>query len=357
VKLNKIIQVCHPTYYYGWQTAVWLDSLRSIGLSEKAVSILYYPKNTFHHKIWERLMEYFSEASFYIAYVDIPEHEKIVYPPIIRPYCLEKYYSENNIEGPVLYTDCDVFFTDKFNVDNVPYSDKVAYLSDTNSYINFTYLFNKGEKAKKGLGKIVVGELARMTGISLAKIIYADKNSGGAQYIFPTLNREFWEKVKKLTLDIYLYLSVTNTTYFKSQEDGYQAWCADMWAVLYSLLYYGIEPKVIPELDFAHGTDSKIKKPDVPIVHIAGVVNREMNIVVYKNLSGIPVGEQKLVPLFKKTDFVAGNNKLAGGDPSWNPIENDHSKRVLENPDSKTFWSTEFLERLVALSKKINLSP
>ena len=42
----KFIQCCPSDIYYTWQVNLWLESLREIGQSDKAINLIFTPKGS-----------------------------------------------------------------------------------------------------------------------------------------------------------------------------------------------------------------------------------------------------------------------------------------------------------------------
>ena len=82
--------------YYTWQVHAWLESLKSIGHSDKAIVLVYTPSFREYNGKWEKIMELYPEAQFAV-YKDKGDVSQYlgVYIPILRPYCLMRYFQDN----------------------------------------------------------------------------------------------------------------------------------------------------------------------------------------------------------------------------------------------------------------------
>ena len=71
------------------------------------------------------------------------------------------------------------------------------YLSDTNSYLNYDYIQQKGNHVYEKMCEI----------IGIDKLIpkLMNSNSGGAQYIVKNTTYEFWNKVELDSVNLYKY--------------------------------------------------------------------------------------------------------------------------------------------------------
>ena len=220
--------------YYTWQVHAWLESLRNLGHSDKAIVLVFTPNFRQSNQKWKQVEELYPEAEF--AYFrdehNISKHLGL-YVSILRPYTLARYWELHPElkDNAIFYCDCDVLFTDNFNIDAY-IDDDINYLSDTNS---------------------------------------------GAQYLLKNIEVSFWQKMVGDTLTIRTYLLDINRKYFENENAGYQSWCADMWGLLWGLWAKGAETKVIPEMEFSWATDPIDKVHRLGIYHNAGVTSETLN--------------------------------------------------------------------------------
>jgi len=252
--------------------------LKKLGHSDKAIVLVYTPSFREYNNKWEKIMELYPEADF-AFYKDTGDVSKYlgVYIPILRPYCLMRYFQDHPemISKAVFYCDCDVIFTDKFNIDKFK-DDDINYLSDTNSYISASYFDSKTkdvlpEKLEEYKTLDVLAQVTSLIGIDRATCEKNNLHSGGAQYLLKNIDGQFWEKVLKDCLIIRMYLQNINRNFFASEDKGFQSWCADMWAVLWNGWLLGNETKVVSEMNFSWATDTKNRWEETTIFHNAGV--------------------------------------------------------------------------------------
>jgi hypothetical protein len=228
--------------YYTWQVHLWLESLKKLGHSDKAIVLVYTPSFREYNGKWEKIMELYPEAKF-AFYKDTGDVSKYlgVYIPILRPYCLMRYFQDNPemVTKAVFYCDCDVIFTEKFDIDKFK-DDDVNYLSDTNSYINASYFDSKERdvlpnKLEEYRTRDILAEATSLIGITREIAEANNDHSGGAQYFLKNIDSEFWKKVMNDCILIRVYLQNINKEFFKDENKGFQSWCADMWAVLWNV--------------------------------------------------------------------------------------------------------------------------
>lgn len=324
--------------YYTWQVHTWLESLKAIGHSDKAIVLIFIPSFREKNTKWEQIINLYPEAEF-VFYKDVDkvsDNLLKIYIPIIRPYVLMRYFKENPqmVTKAVFYCDSDVVFTERFNIDQF-IDDDICYLSDTNSYINASYFDSKINDVKpdrldeyKGID--VLAGATSLVGITREICERNNEHSGGAQYLLKNIGASFWDKVMTDCLLIKTYLGNINKSFFESESKGYQSWCADMWAVLWNIWLREQETKVIPELEFSWSSDPIDKLERTGILHNAGITG---------NLQGD-------IPTFYKGFYHTGNS----------PFEDAHVQNVLANEKSKMLCNHYYLEQMFKVKNKYNLN-
>jgi hypothetical protein len=303
--------------------------------SNKAIVLIFTPAHRERNTEWQKVIDLYPEAEFaFYKDQDNISSKLSVYIPIIRPYTLWRYWKDfpDMKDKAVFYCDCDILFTENFNISNY-IDDDICYLSDTNSYINASYFDSKERDVLpiklSSYTKIdVLQEATSLTGINRQIAEANNMNSGGAQYLLKNIDVIFWEKMIKDTLSIRTYLLSVNQIYFENESKGFQSWCADMWGLLWGLWFRNHETRVIPEMDFAWATDSIEKVERLGIFHNAGVASSIMD--------GIPY-------------FYKGHYHQ-GSDPTLDP----HLQTVIEQSSHK--GTGYYAKRLLQLKEKYNLN-
>ena len=333
----KFICVQPDDTYYLWQTHLWLESLKKLGHSDKAIVMVYIPLQRNFNTKWKEVEALYPEAEFfYLKDEDNINNLFSIYIPILRPYTLFKYFKlhPEMVNKAIFYCDNDVIFTEKFNIDAF-IEDETCYMSDTKSYISASYFDSKVKDvlpAKlEDYKKIdVLAETASIVGISRDTCVANDDNSGGAQYLLKNIDANFWKKVFSDTINIRTYLLSINRNFFESEDKGFQSWCADMWAVLWNLWLRQQETKVVKELDFAWSPDQLTKLDTCTIFHKAGITSPTMSDV----------------PVFYKGAYHAGNS----------PFADPHLQEVLNDDRAKKLCNHYYVQQLIELKKKYNLN-
>ena len=337
MKELKFICVQPDDAYYLWQVHAWIENLRELGHSDKATILVFTPSFREKNEKWDELATLYPEAEFkfYKDEHGVSDFLK-VYIPVLRPYCLMRYFREtpDMVSKAVFYCDSDIQFTESFNISEF-INDDVNYLSDTNSYINSDYFDSKvkdvlPEKLEEYKQMDVLAQLGSLIGITRETAENNKLNSGGAQYLLKNVDGAFWNKVLNDCIIIRSYLMKINKEFFGSEDKGFQSWCADMWAVLWNLWLREQETKVVPELDFAWAPDPISKLEKCTIYHNAGISS----------------DYQDGCPVFYKGKYHLGAN----------PFNDPHMEFVYNNEKSKTKCTHFYVTKLLNLKEKYNFN-
>jgi hypothetical protein len=324
--------------YYTWQVHAWVESLKQLGHSDKAIVLIFIPSFREKNEKWQQIIDLYPETEF-VFYKD--ERNEIssrlgTYIPVLRPWSLMNYFTEHPEmkEKAVFYCDSDVVFTEKFDLTKF-IEDDVVYLSDTNSYINASYFDSKikdvlPEKLEEYKTLDTLAQLTSLIGLDRATCESNNLHSGGAQYFLKNVDAKFWKKVTNDCLIIRTFLQGINKKFFKSEETGFQSWCADMWAVLWNLWMRNQETKVVPELEFSWASDPISKLERTTIYHNAGIVGDHAN--------GYPA--------FYKGKYHTGKD----------PFKDPHLQTVLNSEESKKYCTYYYTQKLMELKNNYNLN-
>lgn len=328
--------------YYVWQVHLWLESLKSHGHSDKAVVLVFTPRDrNDDFTNWKRVEALYPEAEF-AYYKDQHQISDMlgIYIPILRPYVLWRYFREHPqmVSKAVMYCDCDILFTDKFDINSL-IEDDVNYLSDTNSYINASYFDSKvkdvlPEKLEEFKTRDILSEVTSLIGINRQIAEEHNLHSGGAQYLLKNIDAKFWSKMMNDTIMIRTYLMNVNKQFFPTEDKGFQSWCADMWGVLWNLWLRDVEVKVVPEMDFAWAPDPIEKLQKCGIYHNAGL-NTEL----------FEQDKDHIYPCFQKTKYHGGKD----------PFKDPQLELVVGHEESKKHCISVYAQALIDLRTKYNL--
>ena len=324
--------------YFTWQVHLWLESLRKLGHSDKAIVLVFTPHFRERNDKWQKIVDLYPEAEFAFYKDDDNTISNMlgVYVSVLRPYSLMRYFQDHPEmkEKTLMYCDCDVVFTDKFNIDQY-INDDVHYLSDTNSYINASYFDSKERdvlpsKLEEYKTRDILAETLAICSVTRETAEHYNQHSGGAQYLLKNIDAEFWKHVMEDCISIRVYLMGVNRKFFESEDRGFQSWCADMWAVLWNLWRRGDVTQVVPEMEFSWASDPMTKVERLGIFHNAGIVGDSM-------------GE---IPTFYKGKYHGGTD----------PFTDSHLEYVYNNEKSKMLGTHFYVSRLLELKEKYNLT-
>jgi len=333
----KFVTIFPDDNYFIWQCHLWLESLRNIQLSDRAIVLIFTPKyRTPNKEKFQPVIDLYPEVEFNF-YQDIHDISSLIgiYIPIIRSYPAWRYWSDHPEmkDKAVFYCDSDILFTEKFSIQKF-INDEIDYSSDTNSYINASYFDSKikdvlPDKVEEYKSIDILNECASLVGINREICEKNNDHSGGTQYLLKNTDATWWKKVMDDCISIRQYLMKINGSYFESENKGFQSWCADMWAILWNVWYSGTEMKVAPELEFAWAPDPIEKLERCTIYHNAGI-------------SG---DVQDGYPCFYKGKYHRGID----------PLQDEHLNEVINNEESQKHCTWYYASKLKELGEKYKL--
>lgn len=251
--------------YYLWQVETIINNFIKNGVNANYIDILLAIDNNVIPPKWIKMRDHYNYVRFFF-YNDTREDKK--YIPAIY-FNLMKHHLVHNpeLEKEVLFLhDSDIVFTKSVNFTSM-IPGNIWYLSDTNSYINHSYIQQKGDHIYK--------EMCNIVGIDKLIPKLMNSNSGGAQYITKNTNFEFWDKVEKDSIKLYQYFCDTEHLHVKKFDNDYpiQKWTAGMWGLLWNAWLFGHETKVDKRLDFGWSTNHISDVEKYCILHNSGVTS------------------------------------------------------------------------------------
>ena len=249
--------------YYTWQVEVLINNFIKHGVNPNHMDIVCSYKGTVPD-VWRKMQATYNTVRFFF-YEDTRENPK--YISSIRPHILKKHFEAHPYlkDEAIFYHDSDIVFTQAVDFSHL-LNDDIWYLSDTNSYINATYVKSK----KYG----VYERMCEIIGISQEIPENYDQHSGGAQYLMKNIDAAFWEKVESDCEKLYDFFLVHLKAFPEGCLKGYhpiQKWTADMWAVLWNAWKLKIETVPHNNLQFSWATAPKADWNLYNIFHNAGV--------------------------------------------------------------------------------------
>ena len=276
----KYICAQPATLYYAWQIDTMLFSFVNVGINLEDVHIVCAIHGDIHDH-FNVMMQKYPGVNFSF-YKD--ERTNKSYIPSIRPHILKKHFRSfrSLSEERIMYHDSDIAFTKPIKWESF-LDDSTCFLSDTKSYIGYNYIKSKGDD--------VLHSMLESVGIDEDTVKANQDSSGGAQYVLNGVDEYFWYDVEKDS--VALFNSISDLNKIKKEQDPthheIQIWCADMWAVLWSLWKRKRQTKIVDELDFSWATSDVKEWHKSSIYHNAGVTE-DHNDLFYKGnyLSAFP---------------------------------------------------------------------
>lgn len=276
------LQVVPHDLYFEWQLEVQIVNFRKFGISDQMHILVWHPVNSNRLGEWVKLKKKYPEVNLYL-YQDTGVNLKL-YISQLRPHTLKKYFrafSEKLKDKVFFYHDSDILFRELPDFEKLM-NDNICWQSDTSSYLDYSYL-RTVEKRGKIDEDYAVKILADIGGVTVDKFKEYDKRTGGAQYILKGIDADFWEDVERMCIEIrqkfsYHINGSVNWYFFNSENEGFQSWCADMWAINMAMWKRGMQTEITPLLDFSWATDKIETYYKKPIFHNAGATGKEPGI-------------------------------------------------------------------------------
>ena len=353
----KFICAISDEIRFHWETRVYLNSLKKHGYENVDILIFTFEGRKLSGE-WVRMKQEYPFANFF-HYPDVDGITRLTgifnYIPLFRPYILRKHWEKfpELQQQAIFYTDSDIVFTK--TLDFSPFlEDDICYLSDTKSYINSDYFDSKGMLNPEGGPKFVhpskfeqfkkrdiLNETAKICGINREICVQNKDNTGGAQYLLKNITPEFWEKVMVHSMSIRLSLGEVNQQFMQGNSpaekemNGFQSFCADMWAVLWNLWAEGKTVLTPKEFDFCWSTDEIATHNWEYILHNAGVTSdaKIRTRIKDENFNNIEVE----APIFYKVNYV-----------NRHPMQDVHIlQEIVNNPISSKYYTALYVQNIL----------
>lgn len=241
--------------YFVWQLRVQIANLQELGFKDEYHIIVKVFKDLVNPGFLQ-LEQELKDTNFKFFYYWDKRQDWNTYLSSMRPHILAQHFDIYSYKE-FFYIDSDIIFRELPNFSLLHIG---CYVSNTISYTGGEYILSKSWELLKGMASIV--------GISPERVLLLNKHSGGAQYVIRGVDANFWRKVEKDSINLYLYMVEFNKTF---NGHGIQAWTADMWAVQWNLWLLGLDCKVHQELDFCWPTQLLSEWDKCKILHNAGV--------------------------------------------------------------------------------------
>ena len=268
------------TNYFIWQIQVQLKNFRRWSIPANSIHIIigYHKEDGINYNFLQLAKEYEDYACFFF-YEDTRFSK--AYLSSIRPHVIKKHFAKyvTLADEVIFYHDSDIVFTN-----SIPDFDKFSegtdwYVSDTRNYIGLEYL--------EPFGGNVLNKMCEIVDIDIRLVKQNDENAGGAQYILKGVDYDFWNTCEIQCEKLFSYLSDPDLQDVKKNysirpKNQLQAWCADMWVVLWNG-FKRATVKIDPELDFCWPHEPLANWDKKRIFHNAGVVDSQKQLLFYKS--------------------------------------------------------------------------
>ena len=257
--------------YYTWQVEVLINNFIKHGVNPNSIDILCAIENNNIPSVWQSLKTKYDAVNFF--FYDDTRIDRIYQPSIYFNLMASHFKANPELKNERFFMhDSDIVFTKQPQLGWVPHNDDVWYLSDTNSYINYSYIQQKGND--------IYEEMCDIIGIDKLIPKLMNSNSGGAQYITIGTDFAFWKKVEDDSIKLYRHFCEVEPKYIQKHENDYpiQKWTAGMWSLLWNAWRNGHETKVDKRLDFGWVTDNISSVDKHFILHNAGVTAQDKHL-------------------------------------------------------------------------------
>ena len=267
--------------YFIWQIKLYIHNFIEKGINPSQIHVVLGMVNTNEPTAESlKLKEFGINVHHYSD-----QRVKKNYIPSIKPYLISKWLQHNPTFGELFFLhDADIMFRELPNFDSL-INDDITYLSDTVGYIGYDYIMdccNRYETQHPNSSKgELINEMANVIGVDVDVVKENQVNSGGGQYLIKNTTCELWDKIYKDSTTLYNKMFEYQRK-FPISHGQIQFWTAEMWSVLWNLWLYGIETKIVKDLDFSWATDTIETYDSKPILHMAGVTDDLKTTKFYK---------------------------------------------------------------------------
>ena len=266
--------------YFHWQVELYMYQFAKHGISDRCYAIFGYSGDApskYAVELSKRYNIYFYKDT---RTTNISNY----YIPSIRPHILKQFFKEFPDLGKcVFYHDSDILFSTLPKFELLVH-DSHAYLSDTSSYINYSYIMTCASRYRAIYNELpatdILTKMCSCMNISEDLIKENDLNSGGAQYLLKGITSEYWDAVEIGVNKLYPMLKEYEIQY--PIHHHIQSWTADMWVVLWEYWKLGKTTRIHNELRFSWATDPISNYYTNPIFHLAGVTEADAATLFYK---------------------------------------------------------------------------
>ena len=264
--------------YFIWQLELQLRNFNSLNIDKKNIHVLiaFNPAIGLNPKFKSFIESHKNYAKFYF-YPDMRVKQQ--YMSSIRPHILKQHFEKYpELRNETLfYHDSDILFS---RIPRIYSYDGCndCYVSDTRNYLDIDYIRRLGSTE-------LLNKMAEVVGIEVEIIERNKHNTGGAQYVLNNIDSTFWNKVEADSEQLFTLMLNYNIDFweqnypsqkqYRNKKNGIQAWCADMWAVLWNLWLCNKNVLIHSELDFSWPYSPIAEWNEKAIQHYSGNITEK----------------------------------------------------------------------------------
>jgi hypothetical protein len=267
--------------YFHWQCEIYLHNFIKLGIPPENIHVLFgmVSPTTKPSEGALALTAYTKNIHFYED-----TRDKKHYIPSIKPFLINKWLKEFPQYGESFFLhDSDIIFRELPDLDRL-LNDDIIYMSNTKGYISHSYIMSCGKRYSKKHNipeDKLLNDMAYCIGVEPYIIKNAENKSGGAQYVFKKQTHHVWFKIYKDSNKLYDMLLNFQKRY-PTTPGEIQFWTAEMWSTLWNMWYFGYRTEITDMLDFCWATDGIDKYEKTPILHMAGVTEKDKKTKFFK---------------------------------------------------------------------------
>jgi hypothetical protein len=296
--------------YYTWQVEVLINNFIKHGVNPNQIDILGAINNGHVPDDWKKLQSHYNTVRFFF-YEDT--REDYSYIPSIYFNLMKQHlkaYPALKDEWLFLH-DSDIVFTRPPEL-NWGRNNNTWYMSDTNSYINYDYIQQKGNH--------IYEDMCNIIGLDKQIPKLMNNHSGGAQYLIKGEGFEFWDKVEKDAIRLYSYFNSVEHLHIQKADWDYpiQKWTAGMWSLLWNAWLFGHSTQVDERMAFGWSTDNISSVEKYWILHNAGVMDANSGMFHKASyINRLPYGDELIVDENKANTYY------------WEQVKETAKKSIL----------------------------
>lgn len=249
--------------YMMWQLFVQMHNFRRLGIESDAVSLVAtYGSES------EQLRILRSKSTATVISMPDTRADRS-YTPSIYYHLVKKYVDKYKPTEAIFFHDNDIVFR-QLPLFHQMVCDDVNYMSDTTNYLGAS-LYDAED----------IEMMCAAIGID-PEMVIERQFAGGAQFIIKNSTAEFWDTVEHKSVALNKSMQSKSFVGRQRKKKRPDPWMAGMWALQWEMWQRGMATMVHPELNFTWPTYSAKTWNAVKILHNAGVMPNQSNVMFHK---------------------------------------------------------------------------